>query len=227
MSSDLLRRLRASFDTLLLADSAYAFLFRSDNSGEVVSLDCETSGFNILADDVISLAAIKIRGSRILTSESFQALIRPGAAMEVSAIKVHHLRETDVRKGRTMREVLPEFLRFIGSRPLVGYWISFDVRMLNKYLVSMLNVHLPNRLIDVSELYYERKYGNAPPGTSIDLRYASIVADLGLPMLPQHDAFNDAVVAAEMYVVLDDMRRRGVRIPRLRDAPLRGEFPAT
>ena len=76
---------------------------------------------------------------------------------------------------------------------------------------------LNNHLIDVSELYYERKYGGAPPGTVIDLRYASILADLGLPPRPQHDAFNDAVSAAEMYVILGDMRARGVRIARRRD----------
>ena len=214
MRKEVLRRLRAGFDRMLLADNAYAFLFRPDVSGEVVSLDCETSGFNILADDVVSIAAIKIRGSRILTSESYQALVRPGAAMDVSAIKVHQLREKDVAHGRTIREVLPELLHFIGGRPLVGYWISFDVRMLNKYLYSMLNIHLPNRQIDVSELYYERKYGNAPPGTAIHLSYAAIVSDLKLPILPQHDAFNDALSAAQMYLILQDMQRRGVRIPR-------------
>jgi DNA polymerase-3 subunit epsilon len=226
MGSEIWRRVRSAFETLLLADTSYAFLFKPDRSGEVVSLDCETSGFDTLADDVISIAAIKVRGSRILTSQTFRALLRPGVPMEASAIKVHQLREADVAKGQTIRAVLPALLHFIGSRPLVGYWISFDVRMLNKYLFSMLNIHLPNRLIDVSELYYERKYGNAPPGTEIDLRYASIASDLGLPLLPQHDAFNDALGAAQMYVVLRDMQRRGVRIERRRDVPRRVEFPA-
>lgn len=227
MASEILRRLRAGFDRLLLADNSYSYLFKQDASGEVVSLDCETSGFNILADDVVSVAAVKIRGNRILTSEAYRALVRPGAAMDVSAIKVHQLRETDVAKGRTMREVLPELLQFIGSRPLVGYWISFDVRMLNKYLYSFLNIHLPNRQIDVSELYYERKYGNAPPGTAINLSYAAIVEDLKLPILPQHDAFNDALSAAQMYVILKDMQQRGARIarPRRTNQVTDGEFP--
>jgi len=223
----MLRWIRRKIDRLLLADQSYAFLFEREEADEVVSLDCETSGFNILADDVVSIAAIKIRGSQLLTSQAFRAIVRPGAAMEASAIKVHHLREQDVAHARPMRQVLPDLLRFIGNRPLVGYWIAFDVRMLNKYLFSMLNIHLPNRLIDVSELYYERKYGNAPPGTAIDLRYASILADLGLPALPQHDAMNDAVGAAEMYVILKDKRARGVRIPRLGDKSGSSIFAAT
>jgi DNA polymerase III subunit epsilon len=43
-----------------------------------------------------------------------------------------------------MTDVLPELLHFIGSRPLVGYWIQFDVRMLDKYMLAMLNTRLPN-----------------------------------------------------------------------------------
>jgi DNA polymerase III subunit epsilon len=127
---------------------------------------------------------------------------------------VHQLREKDVESGRPMQDVLPELLRF-GSRPLVGYWIDFDVRMLDKYLIETLNIHLPNRRVDVStKLYYDRKYGNAPAGVRIDLSLASIQRDLHLPMLPQHDAFNDALSAAQMYVILKDMIARGVRIRR-------------
>jgi DNA polymerase-3 subunit epsilon len=143
--------------------------------------------------------------------------------MESGAIKVHHLREQDVARGRTIPEVLPDFLEFIGSRPLVGYWIAFDVRMLNKYLFGMLNIHLPNRQIDISRLYYDRKFGSAPPGTRIDLRYATILADLKLRARAQHDAFEDALGAAESYLVLEDMRERGARLPRS-PPEIRGDF---
>ena len=77
--SALSRALWRKIGPVLLADHRYRFLFEPDDSGEVVSLDCETTGFNYVADDVISIAAIKIRGSRILTGESFQAIVRPGA----------------------------------------------------------------------------------------------------------------------------------------------------
>ena len=40
------------------------------------------------------------------------------------------------------------------------------------------------------------------------------LADLKLAALPQHDAFTDAVGAAETYLVLDDLRKRGVTLRR-------------
>ena len=115
-----------------------------------------------------------------------------------------------------MREVLPELLRFIGGRPIVGYYVDFDVRMLDKYVLRYIEAKLPNRRIEVSEIYYALKYGGAPPGTVLDLRFGSILLDLGIPSLGQHDALNDALMTAMMYVQLRDMRKRGARIGRER-----------
>ena len=108
-------------------------------------------------------------------------MVRPDARMKAEAIKVHRLRESDVAAGRAMEDVLPEFLRFIGARPLVGYYLEFDLAMINKHARRLIGIELPNRRIEVSGLYYERKYGGAPPGVEIDLRFAAILADLGLP----------------------------------------------
>ena len=55
-------------------------------------------------------------------------------------------------------------LRFIGGRPIVGYYVDFDVRMLDKYVLRYIEAKLPNRRIEVSEIYYALKYGGAPPG---------------------------------------------------------------
>ena len=206
-----------------LSDRSYCFLFEAEPGNEAVSLDCETTGFDHWVDEIVSIAAIRISGARIHASSAFRALVRPEATMRPASIKVHQLRQQDVARARAMTDVLPELLHFIGSRPLVGYWIQFDVRMLDKYMLAMLNTRLPNRRIDVSELYYDRKYGHAPPGTRIDLRYAAIRADLKLPMRAQHDAFEDALGAAEMYLLLEDLRARNVRLPR-QQSDIRGNF---
>ncbi len=200
-----------------LGDHGYRFLFRPGPAGEAVSLDCETTGLDPERDEILAVAAVRIRGDRILLSERFEALVRPETALaEADSIKVHRLRRRDVEHAAPMREVLPALLRFIGGRPLVGYYIDFDVRMLDKYAKDLIETKLPNPQLEVSALYYDRKYGDAPPGTPLDLRFASMLADLGIPMLDQHDALNDALMAAMAWLALRDMQARGVRIPRAR-----------
>jgi DNA polymerase III subunit epsilon len=200
----------------LLRDPAFRFLFDEPPADEAVAIDCETTGLDPRQDDIVTVAAVHIRGARILAASRFEAMVKPAAKMNVEAIKVHRLREGDVAGGRTMEEVLPELLRFIGSRPLVGYYLEFDLAMINKHARQLIGIELPNRRIEVSGLYYERKYGDAPRGMEVDLTFTAILADLGLPILDQHDAFSDALMTAMMYVALTDLKARNVRIPRRR-----------
>ena len=197
-----------------LKDPDYAFLFDEPPPEEYVSFDCETTGLDRSRDDIVSIAAVRIKGNRILTSQKFEAFVRPTARINPEAIKVHRLRESDVASGRALADVLPKFLRFIGSRPLVGYYLEFDCAMVDRYLRSWLRIELPNPRIEVSGLYYNLKYGDAPPGSHVDLSFPSILADLDLPRLDQHDAYADALMTAMIYLRLRDLAERGQRIKR-------------
>jgi len=206
--------LQRHFDWIALNDRSYEFLFQRMGTDEVVSIDCETTGLNTKKDDIVSIAAVKIRRNRIHASEAFRVTVNPEAVLAADSIKIHQIRKQDVEVERPIRKVLPDLLRFIGNRPLVGYYIDFDVRMLNKDLFAMLNIGLQNPTFDVCDLYYDRKYGKAPPGTQIDLRFATLLADLGLPPRQAHDAFNDAMSAGEAYIVLSDLKARGIYLKR-------------
>jgi len=210
------RAIKRLFHQASIGNQSYRFMFERGPADEVVAIDCETTGLNVRVDDIISVAAIKIRGNRILTSEHFEAAVRPDAGMRAEAIKTHRLRQVDVREGPLIWKALPSFLHFVGGRPLVGYYVDFDIAMLDKYILQFIGIELPNPRIEVSKLYYERKYGDAPPNTSIDLSFEAMLGDLGIPALAQHDAFNDALMTAMMYVALRDMKERGIRIQRQR-----------
>jgi DNA polymerase-3 subunit epsilon len=210
------RAIKRLFHQASIGDQSYRFMFKPGPKDEVVAIDCETTGLNVRTDDIITIAAIKIRGNRILTSERFEVIVRPDAHMQAEAIKVHRLRQADVAQSPLIRKVLPRLLHFVGGRPLVGYYVDFDIAMLDKHILPYIGIELPNRRIEVSKLYYERKYGDAPANTVIDLSFAAILRDLGIPPLAQHDAFNDALMSAMMYVTLRDLKERGVRIARPR-----------
>lgn len=209
------RAVKRLFHQATLGDQSFRFMFEPGPADEYVAIDCETTGLNVRTDDVIAIAAIRIRGNRILTSERFEAIVRPESDMRAEAIKIHRLRQADVGQAPLIWKMVRSFLHFVGGRPLVGYYLDFDVAMLDKYILPIVGIELPNRRIEVSRLYYDRKYGDAPPNTSIDLSFAAILRDLDIPALAQHDAFDDALMTAMMFVQLRDLAERGVRIPRV------------
>ncbi len=190
-----------------LRDPAYAFLFEPEDAAEAVVFDTETTGLSRRHSDIISLAAIRIRGNRLLLSQRLELLVRPSAAIEHAAVAVHGLRPMDVADGLPTREAVGRFLRFIGTRPLVGYYLEFDIAMINRVIRPWLGISLPNRAIEVSALYYDRVMRDRSTrealytGT-VDLSFTRILADLDLPALPAHDALNDAVMTGLIYLKL-------------------------
>lgn len=189
-----------------LGDPRFRFMWDAPPPDEWVALDCETTGLDTRRDEIVAIAAVRIRGNRILCSERLELLVRPDRrAVSADSVRVHRLRERDVAEGMASDEAMHQLLRFIGSRPLVGYYLEFDVAMIDRVLFPLLGMGLPQPKIEVSALYYDHKNRQRPAherGGDIDLRFATLMSDLGLPQRPAHDALNDAVMAALAFLKL-------------------------
>jgi DNA polymerase-3 subunit epsilon len=188
-----------------LADEHFAFMYDDPPAEEWVALDCETTGLDVRNDAIISIGAVRIVGNRLLTSQRLELTVRPERSLTVAGMRVHRLLERDVAQGVDPRQAMRQLLEFIGSRPLVGYYLEFDVAMLNREIWPMLGVRLPQRKIEVSAMYYDFKLRQMPAharGQTIDLRFATIMNDLALPLREAHDALNDAVMAGLAFVKL-------------------------
>lgn len=189
-----------------LTDPQFRFMFDPAPNNEWICLDTETTGLNVDTEEIISIGAVKIVGNRILTSERLELLIRPDKKVSAGAVKVHRLREQDLLSGVKPEEAMTRLMNFIGSRPLVGYFLEFDEAMVNKTLRRMIGIGLPQPKIEVSSLYYDYKSRQIPDHlremTRIDLRFATMMHDLGLPLREAHDAINDAVMTAMAFVKL-------------------------
>lgn len=185
----------------------FSFVFDEPPPDEWVSLDCETTGLDVMRDEIISIGAVRIAGQRILTSERLELLVRPERGVSADSVRIHRLREQDVAQGLPVEEAVKRLLHFIGSRPLVGYYLEFDVAMLNRAVRPLLGIGLPQPKIEVSALYYEYKFNQLPPyqqhdNADIDLHFDRLMADLALPVRDAHDALNDAVMAALAFIKL-------------------------
>ena len=203
----LAKMLKREWQLYHLGDPHFRFMWDAPPDQEWVSLDCETTGLNTRTDDIIAIGAVRIVGNRVMASERLELLVRPDQKVSAASVKIHHLREKDVAQGVRQDEAMNQLLRFIGSRPLVGYYLEFDVAMINRVLFPMLGVGLPQPKIEVSSMYYDHKFRQLPAQQQtgevrIDLCFDTLMTDLGLPLREAHDAMNDAVMAAMAFVKL-------------------------
>jgi DNA polymerase-3 subunit epsilon len=187
-----------------LTDKNFEFLFNKNFSpeDEYIVFDTETTGLNTKKDEIISIGAVKVKNNKILLKDKFLLYLQPKNMPTEETIKIHKIRVCDLENNTSSQEKgIKDFLEFIGSRPVVGYYLEFDVAMLNKYLKKILNISLPNKQIEVSALYFDKKIKETPNG-NIDLRFDVIMQRLNLPVFGKHDALNDAIMTAMMFLKL-------------------------
>ena len=193
----------------------FRFMFEAPPANEWVALDCETTGLNVNTDEIISIAAVRIIGNRVMTSERIELLVRPEKRISVESVRIHQLREQDVAQGTALDAAMTQLMHFIGSRPLVGYYLEFDLAMIDRAVAPILggNMGLPQRRNEVSAMYYDYKFRQLPrhlrDNPIIDLRFATLMKDLDLPIRHAHDALNDAVMAALAFVKLRQLLAAG------------------
>ena len=195
------RSIKQYFNKKNLKDKKFEFLFDKTFNDEYVCFDCETTGLNPKKDDIVSIGAVIIKGNTIVSSKKFVKFVKPKTKLQAEAIKIHHIREGDLEDAEDINDVVEEFLNFIGNRTLVGYYLEFDVAMINKYIKPKLGITLPNKMYEVSAIYHDFKMERIPQG-HIDLRFNTIMDELDIPSLGKHDAYNDAIMTSMIFIKL-------------------------
>jgi len=107
---------------------------QSSGSGIVqksfVIFDLETTGFKPEdGHEILEIGAEKLVEREVV--DQFHALVNPGRPIPEESMKIHGITEEMVAaKGRDLREVLPEFLKFIEGSIVVGHNVAFDLGFL-------------------------------------------------------------------------------------------------
>ena len=190
-------------NTQRIKQSQYSdLLLGSKAKDEWICIDCEMTGLNASQDFLLSVAAIPIKGQRILTGQAGYWVCCPPTMPTAETIRVHGLRPEDVENGISYATLFAALLPMIGTRPIVGYHTPLDKGFLDSHCKQALGFSLPNRCIDIATLFTQREQRRSGQLSS-NLKFDHILSSLGVPTLPAHNAFNDALMTAMAFQVLN------------------------
>lgn len=168
---------------------------------ELVSLDLETTNLDPRTAEILSIAAVPVRGRQVVLSERFERMVRTNAAIDREAVKYHRLLPSDVEHGVPPQQAVTEFVAWLGERPLLGYCIGFDCMMLERAAQWAGGGLLDGRRFDIREIYRRRMLQRSPddhPPQALD----DILAALDVPTVGRHTAVGDATAVAVAFLTL-------------------------
>lgn len=186
----------------LVRSRAFTNAFR-----DFTTVDLETTGRNVTRDEIVDIAAVRVRNGVIV--DEFHSLVRPRLPIPTAATAVHRLTEADVAGAPRFEEVWAPFRAFCGDDLLVAHnGLQFDFPILCR-----MSRELPGggRFCTYDTLPLARDL-HAGSGKLVDLARA-----FGVEVSESHRALADARTLAGVFLGLGDAKITRARKTALAD----------
>ena len=109
-------------------------------------IDLETTGLSPRCDEIIELAAIRVRDGEI--QDSYQQLVKPRERISDFISSITNITNEMVAEAPSIEDVLSEYLDFIGSDVVVGHNVCFDVNFIFDNCASIFGNAFTNNYIN-------------------------------------------------------------------------------
>jgi DNA polymerase-3 subunit epsilon len=171
---------------------------------EFVVLDSETTGLNVKKGDrIVSISAVRLRNGRIDLSEAYHTLVNPNRDIPSETAVIHEILPRMVDGKPAIENVLPAFIRYVGSAVLVGHHAWLDMSFLNYEMNRLFGFPLQNVVVDTAILDQVLVVRRTPSSMRDTIRVDSTLSSLAeryhVSIEEQHSSFGDALATAQIF----------------------------
>src|SRR5574340_766921 len=155
----------------------------------LVTIDLETTGLDPQKDAIIEIAAVRFSGARV--EAEWSTLINPGRPIPPLITQLTGITNDMVRTAPPLKAVIQDLAAFVGTSPVVGHNVRFDLGFLQKQGILGLA-----EAIDT----YELAAVLMPTASRYNL--GSLGQILGILIPNSHRALDDARLTHAVYFKL-------------------------
>lgn len=166
---------------------------------EAVVFDIETTGLSAVHNKIIEIGAVRIKNGEIL--ERFDEFVDPLVHIPEEITELTSISDETVRGADTVDKVLPRFLEFIGSCPIIAHNANFDTGFI-RVASESLGLTFSNPYLDTVAL--SRFLNTDLKSHKLD----SLQRYFGLDDFHHHRASDDAEMLARIFFCMVDKLKK-------------------
>ena len=165
--------------------------------GVFASLDFETTGLDYGKDAVVSFGVVPVRAGRVVVGEGVHQLVVPAVPSSSASMKIHGILPQDLADAPPLEEARGTLRTALDRRFLLTWYADVEVAFLGRIFGERRGSWI-RRTVDVRQLAIALEQADQ------DVRFslASTAERYGVPVVNPHEALEDALVTAQLFLVL-------------------------
>lgn len=160
-----------------------------------VVVDLETSGLDPKASNITEIGAVKIRAGEVIGE--FASFIRIETPLPARITAITGITDAMLAAAPPLESVLPQFLSFAGTHPLIAHNVPFDVGFLRAAVARVYGEPFTPQTLDTVRLA-RRLLGDEVR----NFRLSTLAQRFQSPIAPDHRALTDARATVHVFHAL-------------------------
>jgi len=158
---------------------------------DYVVVDLETTGLDPLCNEIIEVAALRVRGGEIV--ETMSTLVNPKEKIDEFITSLTGITNEMVKGAPTIKKALPALIKYIRADVVVAHNANFDINFIYDKYDMYMNAIFRNSFIDTMRLG-RLLFKDFPRHTLQEL-----ARQFGINKDVEHRALSDAKITHECY----------------------------
>jgi len=166
---------------------------------KLVAVDFETTGLES-NDQIVSMGFCPINAFQIKLAECSHLVVNPEIQLNASSVTIHNITDDQASRGISKFDALRYFLLHTEGAVIVAHYHVIERSFIQRLAKQTLGHTLPLNILDTFQIEknkWQRRNQSVTPNT---LRLFNIRKRYGLPKYNAHNALEDAIATAELFL---------------------------
>ncbi|MGJ8682339.1 exonuclease domain-containing protein [Paraglaciecola sp.] len=167
----------------------------------IVSVDFETTGLNAVTDKLLSVGFVDLDKQQIKLGSCYHQIINTEDRLDAENVKIHQITDQQKSQGKPLREVVEALLKALAGKVMLVHFAQIEQQFLKQACVELYGVSPPFMILDTLAIAKRKLDQRNIAYDPQELRLSALRKTHGLPSYFAHNALNDAIATAELFLV--------------------------
>jgi len=175
----------------------------------ILAVDFETTGLDAKQDKLLSVGFVTLKQQQISLNSSYHQIIKTKDQLQESNVIIHHITDSQKEQGKALATVVETLLQALAGKVMLVHFARIEKQFLTQACLELYGMAPVFPMIDTLALAKRRLDKRDVAYDPSELRLTNLRQKFKLPDHHAHNALNDAIATAELFMAQMSKANKG------------------